>query len=70
VIPEFDRLGKTREPSGTTVTGIVPTNAYLCKDGKYVIIGGSLFFTSFNSVASLTLCASIQETETRSTNAS
>jgi crotonobetainyl-CoA:carnitine CoA-transferase CaiB-like acyl-CoA transferase len=32
---------KIRQPSGTTVTGIVPTNTYPCKDGKHVIIGGN-----------------------------
>jgi crotonobetainyl-CoA:carnitine CoA-transferase CaiB-like acyl-CoA transferase len=41
VIPEFDGAGLVREPSGSTVTGIVPTNTYLCADGKYVIIGGN-----------------------------
>ncbi|RUS16386.1 CoA-transferase family III domain-containing protein [Endogone sp. FLAS-F59071] len=41
IVPEFDRLGKIRQPSGTTVTGIVPTNTYPCADGKHVIIGGN-----------------------------
>ncbi len=41
VVPEFDGAGAIREPSGTTVTGIVPTNTYRCDDGKYVIIGGN-----------------------------
>jgi crotonobetainyl-CoA:carnitine CoA-transferase CaiB-like acyl-CoA transferase len=41
VIPEFDGAGVVREPSGTTVTGIVPTNTYRCRDGKYVVIGGN-----------------------------
>ncbi len=41
VVPEYDGAGVVREPSGTTVTGIVPTNTYRCKDGKYVIIGGN-----------------------------
>lgn len=41
VIPEFDGAGVIREPSGSTVTGIVPTNTYLCRDNKYVIIGGN-----------------------------
>lgn len=41
VVPEFDGAGVIREPSGSTVTGIVPTNTYLCKDGKYVVIGGN-----------------------------
>ena len=41
VIPEYDGAGVIREPSGTTVTGIVPTNTYRCHDGKYVVIGGN-----------------------------
>jgi len=41
VVPEYDRLGMVRQPSGSTVTGIVPTNTYLCKDDHYVIIGGN-----------------------------
>ncbi len=41
VIPEFDRKGIVREPSGTTITGIVPTNTYCCADGKYVVIGAN-----------------------------
>ncbi|KAJ3125602.1 hypothetical protein HK098_008391 [Nowakowskiella sp. JEL0407] len=41
ILPAYDRLGTIREPSGTTVTGIVPTNAYLCGDSKYIIIGGN-----------------------------
>src|SRR5690554_4754514 len=41
VVPEFDGAGIVREPSGTTVTGIVPTNTYRCYDGKYVVIGGN-----------------------------
>ncbi|KAI7894908.1 CAIB/BAIF family protein [Mucor mucedo] len=41
VVPEFDRFDEIRQPSGTTVTGIVPTNTYPCKDGKHVIIGGN-----------------------------
>lgn len=41
VVPEFDGAGVVREPSGTTVTGIVPTNTYRCRNGKYVVIGGN-----------------------------
>ena len=40
-VPEFDRAGVVREPSGTTITGIVPTGTYLCADGRYLIVGGS-----------------------------
>lgn len=41
VVPEYDGAGAIREPSGSTVTGIVPTGTYRCRDGKYVIIGGN-----------------------------
>jgi crotonobetainyl-CoA:carnitine CoA-transferase CaiB-like acyl-CoA transferase len=41
VVPEFSGAGVIREPSGTTLTGIVPTNTYRCKGGKYVVIGGN-----------------------------
>ncbi len=41
VIPEYSGAGVIREPSGTTVTGIVPTNTYRCVDGKFVVIGGN-----------------------------
>ncbi|KAA1193440.1 CoA transferase [Pseudohalioglobus sediminis] len=41
IVPEYDGAGVIREPSGTTVTGIVPTNTYKCDDGKYVVIGGN-----------------------------
>ncbi len=41
VVPEFDRLGMMREREGSKLTGIVPTNTYLCGDGLYVIIGGN-----------------------------
>ncbi len=41
VVPEFDGAGVVREPSGTTLTGIVPTNTYRCNDNKYVVIGGN-----------------------------
>jgi crotonobetainyl-CoA:carnitine CoA-transferase CaiB-like acyl-CoA transferase len=41
VVPEFSGAGAIRGASGTTVTGIVPTNTYTCGDGKYVVIGGN-----------------------------
>ena len=41
VIPEYDGAGQVRGPSGSTVTGIVPTNTYRCADDKFVIIGGN-----------------------------
>ncbi|MEH6637189.1 MAG: CaiB/BaiF CoA-transferase family protein [Halioglobus sp.] len=41
MVPEFDGAQLVREPSGTTITGIVPTNTYRCDDGKHVVIGGN-----------------------------
>lgn len=41
VVPEFSGAGVVREPAGTTVTGIVPTNTYRCADGRFVVIGGN-----------------------------
>lgn len=41
VIPEYHGAGTIRQPSGTTVTGIVPTNTYRCADNKYLVIGGN-----------------------------
>jgi len=41
VVPEYSGAGEIRGASGTTITGIVPTNTYPCKDGKYVVIGGN-----------------------------
>jgi crotonobetainyl-CoA:carnitine CoA-transferase CaiB-like acyl-CoA transferase len=41
VVPEYDGANQIRQPSGTTVTGIVPTNTYRCADNKYLVIGGN-----------------------------
>lgn len=41
VVPEYSAEQVIREPSGSTLTGIVPTNTYLCADKKYVVIGGN-----------------------------
>ena len=41
VVPEYDGGGAVRAPAGSTLTGIVPTNTYLCADGKHVVIGGN-----------------------------
>src|SRR5690606_2856732 len=41
IVPEYSGAGVIREPSGTTITGIVPTNTYRCADSKFVVIGGN-----------------------------
>lgn len=40
-VSEYDRCGVVREPSGTSVTGVVPTGAYPCADGRDVVIGAN-----------------------------
>lgn len=41
VVPEYSGANAIREPSGSTITGIVPTNTYLCADAKHVVIGAN-----------------------------
>ena len=41
VLPEYSKFGAIRRPSGASMPGIAPTNAYLCKDGKYALIAGN-----------------------------
>ena len=41
IVPEYDKLGIVRERQGASISGIVPTNTYRCRDGKYIIIGGN-----------------------------
>ena len=41
LIPEYDASGQVREPSGSSLPGITPSNAYLCRDDDYVLIAGN-----------------------------
>jgi crotonobetainyl-CoA:carnitine CoA-transferase CaiB-like acyl-CoA transferase len=41
VVPEYDGAGVVREMSGSTLTGIVPSNIYPTRDGKTIIIGAN-----------------------------
>ena len=41
VIPEYAGAGVIRQPSGSTLTGIVPSNTYRCGDGKLIVIGAN-----------------------------
>lgn len=41
VLCDYDGQGQVRQPSGSTVTGIVPTGTYPTKDGKSVVIGAN-----------------------------
>lgn len=40
-VPEYDRHGMIREPAGSAIQGISPTNAYPCIDGQFVLIAGN-----------------------------
>ncbi len=40
-VPEYDRHGMIREPAGSAIQGISPTNAYPCSDSQYVLIAGN-----------------------------
>jgi len=41
LLPEYSKFGVVREPAGSSLPGIAPSNAYLCKDGKYALIAGN-----------------------------
>ena len=41
MLPEYGMGGFVRERSGAALPGIVPSNTYPCKDGKYVVIGAN-----------------------------
>jgi formyl-CoA transferase len=45
-LPEFDLFGEIRERTGSNLSGIVPSNTYLSRDGQHVLIaanGDSIF---------------------------
>lgn len=41
LVPEYDAFGYIREPAGSALPGITPSNSYPCKDGSYVLIAGN-----------------------------
>jgi formyl-CoA transferase len=41
IVPEYDRLGQVREPSGTGLRGLAPSNLFRSKDGKWVVIAAN-----------------------------
>jgi formyl-CoA transferase len=53
VLPEYDMFGFVRERSGASLPGIVPSNTYVTRDGKYVVIGAnadSIFKRMMNAI--------------------
>jgi formyl-CoA transferase len=41
LLPEYSAFGVVREPAGSELPGIAPSNAYLCADGSYALIAGN-----------------------------
>ena len=41
LLPEYSAFGEVREAAGSALPGIAPSNAYQCKDGRYVLIAGN-----------------------------
>jgi formyl-CoA transferase len=41
LLPEYSAFGAVREPAGSALPGIAPTNAYLCQDGAYALVAGN-----------------------------
>jgi len=41
LLPEYSKFGVARQPSGSSMPGIAPTNAYRCRDEKYALIAGN-----------------------------
>ena len=39
LLPEYSAFGAVREPAGSALPGIAPTNAYLCADGWVLVAG-------------------------------
>ena len=53
VLPEYGMFGFVRERSGASLPGIVPSNTYVTRDGKYVVIGAnadSIFKRMMNAI--------------------
>ena len=53
VLPEYGMYGFVRERSGASLPGIVPSNTYVTRDGKYVVIGAnadSIFKRMMNAI--------------------
>jgi formyl-CoA transferase len=40
-LPEYDLFGEVRERRGRNLTGIVPSNTYMTRDGQHVVIGAN-----------------------------
>ncbi|CAI5746715.1 unnamed protein product [Peronospora destructor] len=63
VVPEYDYAGSVRECSGSTISGIVPSNTYITKDKKNVVLAAntdSLFAKLMNAIGRKDMAADIK----------
>lgn len=57
VVPEYDRLGLVRGPSGTGLSGIAPSNLFRSRDGRWIVIAAN------QDNVFIRLCAAIDRPE-------
>ena len=41
-LPDYDKCGAIREPGGTSLPGVVPSNIYKSKDGLWMVIAANI----------------------------
>jgi crotonobetainyl-CoA:carnitine CoA-transferase CaiB-like acyl-CoA transferase len=41
ILPEYEKLGRVRRPTGSILPGIAPSNVYPTADNEWVVIGGN-----------------------------
>ena len=41
ILPEYEKLGRVRQPTGSILPGIAPSNVYPTADDEWVVIGGN-----------------------------
>jgi crotonobetainyl-CoA:carnitine CoA-transferase CaiB-like acyl-CoA transferase len=41
MVPEYAKLGVTREPAGTGLEGVAPSNVYRSRDGRWIVIAAN-----------------------------
>ncbi|MGI5129783.1 CaiB/BaiF CoA transferase family protein [Pseudonocardia sp. CA-107938] len=41
LVPDYDAHGVLREPAGTALPGVAPSNTYRCADDRYIVVSGN-----------------------------
>ncbi|BBC38501.1 hypothetical protein SGFS_097950 [Streptomyces graminofaciens] len=41
MVPEYDRLGRVRQPGGTRLSGIAPSNLFCSADGQWLVVAAN-----------------------------